>query len=202
MIAQELFKGYDRKSGPKKVVVKVDIQKAYDTLNWQFWKSCRKVDQSRDFQYHFGYKKLKVTNVCFTDDLLMFCHDDKSSVKVLKESIDEFGKVAALIPNYNKSTIIFGSLDDDEKKELLEVMPFKVENLLISREQSFKLEEQMPIISCMRAGLTFGGVSLETIIITDVDIAQNDWHQGRAKLALKECFQVQTKGRPGSAKET
>ncbi|GJY44922.1 RNA-directed DNA polymerase, eukaryota, reverse transcriptase zinc-binding domain protein [Tanacetum coccineum] len=150
MIAQELFKGYDRKSGPKKVVVKVDIQKAYDTLNWQFWKGDpispylftlvmeilsliikRKVDQSRDFQYHFGYKKLKVTNVCFTDDLLMFCHDDKSSVKVLKEFIDEFGKVAALIPNYNKSTIIFGSLDDDEKKDMLEVMPFKVENLLI-----------------------------------------------------------------------
>ncbi|GJR59119.1 hypothetical protein Tco_1501281 [Tanacetum coccineum] len=76
-------------------------------------------------------KLLKVTNVRFADDLLMFCHDDKSFVKVLKESIDEFGKVVGLIPNYNKNTIIFGSLDDDEKKDLLEVMPFKVENLLI-----------------------------------------------------------------------
>nr|GEU75564.1 RNA-directed DNA polymerase, eukaryota, reverse transcriptase zinc-binding domain protein [Tanacetum cinerariifolium] len=78
-----------------------------------------------------GCKKLKVTNVFFADDLLMFCHADKSSLKVLKESIDEFGKVAGLIPNYNKSTIIFGSLDDEEKKDLLEVMPFKVEKLPI-----------------------------------------------------------------------
>ncbi|GJS08442.1 RNA-directed DNA polymerase, eukaryota, reverse transcriptase zinc-binding domain protein [Tanacetum coccineum] len=148
--------GYDRKSGPKRVVVKVDIQKAYDTVNWYFKGGKRfrqgdlispylftlvmeiltliikrKVDQSRDFQYHFGCKKLKVTNVCFADDLLIFCHADKNSLKVLKESIDEFGKVAGLIPNYNKSTIIFGSLDDDEKKELLEVMPFKVEKLPI-----------------------------------------------------------------------
>nr|GEU79134.1 RNA-directed DNA polymerase, eukaryota, reverse transcriptase zinc-binding domain protein [Tanacetum cinerariifolium] len=31
----ELFKGYDRKMGPKRVALKVDIQKAYDTVNWQ-----------------------------------------------------------------------------------------------------------------------------------------------------------------------
>ncbi|GJY20659.1 RNA-directed DNA polymerase, eukaryota, reverse transcriptase zinc-binding domain protein [Tanacetum coccineum] len=31
-----LFKGYDRKNGPKRVVMKVDIQKAYDIVNWQF----------------------------------------------------------------------------------------------------------------------------------------------------------------------
>ncbi|GKB97479.1 hypothetical protein Tco_0983616 [Tanacetum coccineum] len=74
MLTQELFKGYDRKSGPKRVAV-------------------------------------------------------KDSVNVLKEY--EFGKVAGLIPNYNKSTIIFGSLNDDEKNELLAVMPFKVENLPI-----------------------------------------------------------------------
>nr|GEW05388.1 retrovirus-related Pol polyprotein from transposon TNT 1-94 [Tanacetum cinerariifolium] len=38
-----------------------------------------------------------------------------NSVNVLKDSIDEFGKVAGLIPNYNKSTIIFVCLNDDEK---------------------------------------------------------------------------------------
>lgn len=33
MLAQELFKGYDRKEGPNRIALKVDIQKAYD---WQF----------------------------------------------------------------------------------------------------------------------------------------------------------------------
>ncbi|GJZ55587.1 RNA-directed DNA polymerase, eukaryota, reverse transcriptase zinc-binding domain protein [Tanacetum coccineum] len=195
LLAQELFKGYDRKMGPKRVALKVDIQKAYDTMNWQFlediligfgfhermvdWvmkcvtttsflvcvngESCgyfkggrglrqgdpmspylftlvmeiltsiikRKVDDNHGFQYHFGCKKLKITNVCFADDLLMFCHADRISVSVLKEAIDEFGKVAGLIPNYNKSIIIFGSLNDEEKQEILEVIPFKVKKLPI-----------------------------------------------------------------------
>ncbi|GJW67965.1 RNA-directed DNA polymerase, eukaryota, reverse transcriptase zinc-binding domain protein [Tanacetum coccineum] len=163
MLAQELFKGYDRKMGPKRVALKVDIQKAYDTVNWQFledilrgfgfhnrmveWimkcvtttsfsvcvngESCgyfkggrglrqgdpmspylftlvmeiltliirRRVDMNRDFQYHYGCKRLKITNVCFADDLLMFCHADKCSIK--------------------------------ERKEILDIMPFKVEKLPI-----------------------------------------------------------------------
>ncbi|GJW03451.1 RNA-directed DNA polymerase, eukaryota, reverse transcriptase zinc-binding domain protein [Tanacetum coccineum] len=138
MLAQELFKGYDRKSGPKRVAVKVDIQKGDPISPYLFTLVMeiltliirRKVDQSKDFQYHFGCKNLKITNVCFADDLLMFCHADKDSVNVLKEYVDEFGKVAGLIPNYNKSTIIFRSLNDDENNELLAVMHFKVETSL------------------------------------------------------------------------
>ena len=36
LLSQELFKGYDRKEGPKRVAMKIDIQKAYDTVNWEF----------------------------------------------------------------------------------------------------------------------------------------------------------------------
>lgn len=35
-LAQELMKGYDRKGGPKRVAFKIDIQKAYDTVSWDF----------------------------------------------------------------------------------------------------------------------------------------------------------------------
>ncbi|GJY85732.1 RNA-directed DNA polymerase, eukaryota, reverse transcriptase zinc-binding domain protein [Tanacetum coccineum] len=69
----------------------------------------RKVEQNDNFQYRFGCKKLKITN----------------------ESIEEFGKVAGLIPNYNKSTIIFGCLNEEEKYDILDIMPFKVEKLPI-----------------------------------------------------------------------
>ncbi|GJU62426.1 RNA-directed DNA polymerase, eukaryota, reverse transcriptase zinc-binding domain protein [Tanacetum coccineum] len=187
-----LFNGYVRKIGPKRVALKVDIQKAYDTVNWQFledilrgfrfhgrmvdWvmkcvtttsfsicvngESCgyfkggrglrqgdpmspylltlvmeiitliikRKVEQNDNFLYHFGWKRLKITNVCFADDLLMFCHVDRIDVGVLKDSIDEFGKVDGLILNYNKSAIIFGCLNKEEKQEILEIMPFKLRN--------------------------------------------------------------------------
>ncbi|GJV50024.1 RNA-directed DNA polymerase, eukaryota, reverse transcriptase zinc-binding domain protein [Tanacetum coccineum] len=34
LLSQELLRGYERKYGPKRVAMKIDIQKAYDTINW------------------------------------------------------------------------------------------------------------------------------------------------------------------------
>ncbi|GJY48580.1 RNA-directed DNA polymerase, eukaryota, reverse transcriptase zinc-binding domain protein [Tanacetum coccineum] len=194
MLAQELFKGYDRNMRPNRVALKVDIQKDYDTVNWKFLEDILKgfgfhelminwtmkcvsttsfsicvnvvncgyfrgwvlrqgdlmspylftlvmeiltlmtksrVDQNMNFKYHFRCKKLIISNVCFVVDLLMFCHDDRASVSVLKKSIEDFGRVYGLIPNYNKSIIIFGSLSEEEKQDILDVVPFKMEKLPI-----------------------------------------------------------------------
>ncbi|GJW39228.1 RNA-directed DNA polymerase, eukaryota, reverse transcriptase zinc-binding domain protein [Tanacetum coccineum] len=38
LITQELLKGYNRKSGPRRYALKIDIAKAYDTVNWDFLK--------------------------------------------------------------------------------------------------------------------------------------------------------------------
>ncbi|GKB41421.1 RNA-directed DNA polymerase, eukaryota, reverse transcriptase zinc-binding domain protein, partial [Tanacetum coccineum] len=36
LLTQELLKGYNRKNGPKRYALMIDLQKAYDTLNWSF----------------------------------------------------------------------------------------------------------------------------------------------------------------------
>ncbi|GJX67235.1 RNA-directed DNA polymerase, eukaryota, reverse transcriptase zinc-binding domain protein [Tanacetum coccineum] len=36
LLSQELLKGYERKDRPNRVAMKIDIQKAYDTVNWEF----------------------------------------------------------------------------------------------------------------------------------------------------------------------
>ncbi|GJS68512.1 RNA-directed DNA polymerase, eukaryota, reverse transcriptase zinc-binding domain protein [Tanacetum coccineum] len=182
-----VFEGYDRKVGPKRVALK-------SCGYFKGWRSLRqgdpmspylftlvmeiltliikrKVELSHNFQYHFGCKKLKITNVCFADDLLMFCHADRSFVKVLRDSIKEFGKVAGLIPNYNKSTIIFGCLNNEEKQEILEVMPFKVEKLPID-----------------------GVVKDINKILKDFLWNQNDGTKGRPKVALKKVCSFKQKG--------
>ncbi|GJV86697.1 RNA-directed DNA polymerase, eukaryota, reverse transcriptase zinc-binding domain protein [Tanacetum coccineum] len=46
-----------------------------------------KIEEKKEFKYHFGCKKIKLIHVCFADDLLIFCNGDKSSVNVLKEAI-------------------------------------------------------------------------------------------------------------------
>ncbi|GKD91081.1 hypothetical protein Tco_1366588 [Tanacetum coccineum] len=58
----------------------------------------------------------------------MFCHGDMNSVMVLKEAIEEFGST---LLNYNKSTIIFGCMSDEDKQSILHSIPIKVENLPI-----------------------------------------------------------------------
>ncbi|GJU59485.1 RNA-directed DNA polymerase, eukaryota, reverse transcriptase zinc-binding domain protein, partial [Tanacetum coccineum] len=41
-----------------------------------------KVGRNEKFHYHFGCKQMKLTHVCFADDLLMFCHGDMDSVSI------------------------------------------------------------------------------------------------------------------------
>ncbi|GJZ55975.1 RNA-directed DNA polymerase, eukaryota, reverse transcriptase zinc-binding domain protein, partial [Tanacetum coccineum] len=86
----------------------------------------RKIENSDSFKYHFGCE-----HVCFADDILMFCHGDAESVKVIKETIEEFGNVSGLLPNYSKSDIIFGSVNDEERQSILKMVPFRVEKLLV-----------------------------------------------------------------------
>lgn len=40
MLAGELINGYHKNKGPKKITIKVDISKAFDTLSWDFLLSC------------------------------------------------------------------------------------------------------------------------------------------------------------------
>ncbi|GJX28468.1 RNA-directed DNA polymerase, eukaryota, reverse transcriptase zinc-binding domain protein [Tanacetum coccineum] len=118
LISQELLKGYDRKDGLKRVALKIDLQKAYDTVNWSFLE-----DILKGFDFHD--KMVLWIMKCVTTT----SYGDKVYVRIMKDPIDEFGKVSGLLPNYNKSTIIFDSVKDEDKRDILEVVPFKVEKL-------------------------------------------------------------------------
>lgn len=40
VLAGELVNGYHKKKGPKRITIKVDIAKAFDTLSWDFLFNC------------------------------------------------------------------------------------------------------------------------------------------------------------------
>ncbi|GJW60305.1 RNA-directed DNA polymerase, eukaryota, reverse transcriptase zinc-binding domain protein [Tanacetum coccineum] len=105
LLTQELLKGYNRKIRPKICALKIDIAKAYDIVD------------------------LILTQLCFADDLLMLCNGDHVSVEVLKDGITEFSKESGLVLNIHKSTIFFGSVKENEKQRILEVMSFVVGTL-------------------------------------------------------------------------
>ncbi|GJU44934.1 RNA-directed DNA polymerase, eukaryota, reverse transcriptase zinc-binding domain protein [Tanacetum coccineum] len=79
----------------------------------------RKIRESNKFKYHHGCKELKLTHMCFADDLLVLCNGDKSSLEVIKKSLEDLSNVSRLFPNLGKSIIFFESINEGLKRELL-----------------------------------------------------------------------------------
>ncbi|GJR27547.1 hypothetical protein Tco_1103779 [Tanacetum coccineum] len=102
LLTQELMHNYHLKRGSPRCAFKVDIQKAYDTVDWRF--------------LGFIFK-------CF-DDLFIFAHGDVDSASVIMTSLDEFRKVSGLVPSIPKSTTYFCNVLNHVKMAILNIMPF------------------------------------------------------------------------------
>nr|KAJ0198574.1 hypothetical protein LSAT_V11C700342390 [Lactuca sativa] len=188
LLSQELVKGYHIDRGFARCALKVDIQKAYDTVNWKFllsilkefgfhetmikWimncvstssfminingsfhgffqgkrglrKGCplspylftlvmevfnlmlkRGIRESKDFKFHWRCNEQKITHLCFADDLMVFCHGNSGSIKVVKKAMDDFANSAGLVPNLTKSHIFFGNVKEPFKRKILRILPF------------------------------------------------------------------------------
>nr|GEW84414.1 hypothetical protein [Tanacetum cinerariifolium] len=110
---QVLMHNYHLDRGTSRCAFKVDIQKAYDTVDWKFLhdgkRGLRQGDLmspylftllmeiltlmlhkmarvSGSFTYHQYSYKLNLINICFVDDLLLFAHGDVDSAKMSKYS--------------------------------------------------------------------------------------------------------------------
>nr|GEZ92545.1 RNA-directed DNA polymerase, eukaryota, reverse transcriptase zinc-binding domain protein [Tanacetum cinerariifolium] len=64
-------------------------------------------------------------SIYINDDLMIFCNGDVVSGDIIKEALKEFSAVSGLFPNLNKSFLFFGSLNNDEKQRIMNVMQFK-----------------------------------------------------------------------------
>ncbi|GJX40548.1 RNA-directed DNA polymerase, eukaryota, reverse transcriptase zinc-binding domain protein, partial [Tanacetum coccineum] len=84
----------------------------------------RHIRRDNRFKYHTGCSKLKITSLCFADDLLMFCHGDLLSASILRRGLDEFSLASGLYPSRNKSEVFFSNFSPITKVEILMAMPF------------------------------------------------------------------------------
>uniref|UniRef100_A0A803Q6F2 Reverse transcriptase domain-containing protein n=1 Tax=Cannabis sativa TaxID=3483 RepID=A0A803Q6F2_CANSA len=74
------------------------------------------------FRYHSLCKNLKIISLCFADDLMLFCKGNLSSIRVLKEVLDEFSAIFGLAINTNKSQLYFGGVKEEDKQAMLTEM--------------------------------------------------------------------------------
>nr|GEV19294.1 hypothetical protein [Tanacetum cinerariifolium] len=146
------------KRGYARCAFKVDIQKVYDYVEWKFLESClgkrglrhgdplspylftlvmeilnllvkKHVGLNPNFKFHWQCKDLNITHLCFTDDMMLFCHGDIFSVSVLKKALDEFRNVSGLLPSLTKSTVIFSNVKEATKAKILKIMPLSIGKL-------------------------------------------------------------------------
>ncbi|XP_056691685.1 uncharacterized protein [Spinacia oleracea] len=84
------------------------------------------------FQYHPRCKAVKLTHLCFADDLILCCKGDFASICLLLQAFKLFSDTSGLQPNKQKSSIYcYGMSDSDiNRVELVSgftrsVLPFK-----------------------------------------------------------------------------
>lgn len=63
-----------------------------------------------DFKFHWKCDRLKLSQLCFADDLLLFCKANVKSIIVLKKALDEFSNVSGLKVRMQKSSIFFDNV--------------------------------------------------------------------------------------------
>ncbi|GFZ12923.1 violaxanthin de-epoxidase-like protein [Actinidia rufa] len=76
-------------------------------------------------QFHWRCKKNRVVNLCFADDLLIFCNGDTTSVGLIKEALTELENLSGLSPNLGKSSVFFSGVMETQKKAILDILGFR-----------------------------------------------------------------------------
>ncbi|KAK4383992.1 hypothetical protein Sango_3101400 [Sesamum angolense] len=148
LLAQELFSGYNQCRLPPRCALKVDLRKAYDTVEWDFliatlrmfgfpavfirWiKECvtsahySVVVNGREFQYHWRCKDLNLFQLSFADDLLLFCKADVRSVSLFGRGLDTFATLSGLHTNPQKSQLIISKAASGLRDCLLATLGFQ-----------------------------------------------------------------------------
>ncbi|KAL0283161.1 UNVERIFIED_CONTAM: hypothetical protein Sradi_7238600 [Sesamum radiatum] len=121
LLAQEMFSGYNRQGLPMRCALKLMMQQL--------------IDQNEGFSFHWRCKEIGLFQLCFADDLLLFCKADVASVRIFRHGLDEFAKLSGLHANPQKSQLILSRSAQPMREHLLAALQFQ-EGHLPLRETS------------------------------------------------------------------
>lgn len=81
----------------------------------------RMIDKAAEdgkFGYHYNSKELKLTHLCFVDDLLIFLEGSLESLKSMLSVLDEFKELSGLANNVSKTSFFILGLSPSKTDQI------------------------------------------------------------------------------------
>ncbi|KAL0288048.1 UNVERIFIED_CONTAM: hypothetical protein Sradi_7109300 [Sesamum radiatum] len=116
----------------------------------EIWRILLKIrTQNADsFQYHWKCHELGILNLCFADDVLIFCAGTINSVRTIKETLLEFAEISGLRVNPGKSSIILSKSVCRDRQGILDLMGFQEGSLPIRYLGSPLTSSRLTVADC------------------------------------------------------
>ena len=76
------------------------------------------------FEFHPGCKQIKLSHLCFADDLFIFAKGNVDSVQITLDELTKFEAFSGMHVNKQKSAIFFAGIEDSVKATLLGMTGF------------------------------------------------------------------------------
>ncbi|XP_060969838.1 uncharacterized protein LOC133037049 [Cannabis sativa] len=115
MICQDLVRHYGRKMTKASCIIKLDLQKAYDTVEWSFIEEML-------YGLHFSEQFIQLVMIY---DVLLFCNGDYNNIYYLLRGLKLFSQTSGLQPNPSKSAIYCNSMSPTEVQRILNASGFQ-----------------------------------------------------------------------------
>ncbi|XP_048492970.1 uncharacterized protein LOC104891364 [Beta vulgaris subsp. vulgaris] len=191
-LLKDLMQMYNRKSSRACCMMKLDLKKTYDTINWQFiqqmlegvgfpnWfrqqimtcittpkfsimvngslvgffgaqrglrqgdpmsplsfalgmdyldRVLKFVGDQEGFKFHVKCKDMKMSHLCFADDLLLFCKGEFRSIYTIVQGFEMFSHASGLEVNKTKSEVYYAGMSNNEIHRVTDVSGFQVGKL-------------------------------------------------------------------------
>ncbi|XP_062081145.1 uncharacterized protein LOC133785947 [Humulus lupulus] len=83
-----------------------------------------KVGEKEDFKFHDRCEQLKLNHLCFTGDVLLFCHGDFKSIYRMLQGLKLFSQTSGLQPSEAKSELYCCNMAESEVQRVVEASGF------------------------------------------------------------------------------
>ncbi|KAL0283758.1 UNVERIFIED_CONTAM: Retrovirus-related Pol polyprotein from type-1 retrotransposable element R2 [Sesamum radiatum] len=146
LLAQELFSGYNQRNLPPRCALKVDLRKAYDTVEWDFLKAALTLFgfPERFIQWIVECVTTTSYSVCINgaphgffrgarglrqgdpmSPFCLFCKAEPNSIQLFKDGLIDFAELSGLQANLQKSHLILSRSAAAYRDSLLAILDFQ-----------------------------------------------------------------------------